>query len=167
MIKRFRGLLLILFLSIFSLPGSAQILDDFFIQQDFYYSNNEVNILRLGTEAGMGYTYVDYSVFMNLGLFIDSDRISAVERLFIGGAVAAKIPLNNVGFRFPVLVGATSALSSDGGRFLTISPGAQFYVGKFEQKFGLGYQYFYGPNADIDRFNTGSVSAFIQWKIFQ
>lgn len=157
-----------IFLAVFSLRGNAQILDEFFIQQDFFYTNKgDVNVLRLGSEAGVGYENWDYSGFISLGLFFDSTRgIYDVGNYFLGGSVARKINLGLFGFRFPVLIGTTSSRIKDEW-FFTVSPGVQAFVGEFGHKFGLGYQYLYAPNPDFDYFNAGSISAFYQVKIFQ
>lgn len=172
MLRLVRFILVVLFLASFSVQMNAQM--DIYIQANSFYSNNsELESIQLGAEAGLAFKKWDLAVLAQRGFTLDvnNTNITPSRNLFLGGAIARKLNLKLIGFRFPFLAGMSSVDFNDTSAiesYLTLSPGAQICMGKYRTQIGVGYQYFWYLDApeDLVQLDSESLSAFIRIKLF-
>lgn len=154
------------FLSVHSTYAQA----DFYVQgNSFIQNNDDIERIHLGAEVGLALKKWDLAGTGQRSFSLDADSQGDAYSTFLGAVVARRMNLLFVGLRFPLMVGMTSSNSYDvtaTDSYLTISPGAQICIGKYRTSLGLGYQYFYSPDATYDYENSGTVSAFIRVKLF-
>jgi len=170
--RAFERITLCLFILVsFSIQVNGQM--DIYVQANGLYTNNsDYRYLQWGGEAGVALEKWDigavglrsYRIGRNLIDLIDSS-----ERTILGAVAARKLNLKLFSLRFPLMVGMTGKTSPRdilNVSELIISPGAQVCVGKYRTQVGLGYQYFYSPNAEFDSYNVLNYSAFLRFKLF-
>jgi len=165
-------LLIILFASFFSLSAIAQM--DLYVQGNAFYAvESDEEKITLGTEAGVSLKKWDIAGLGYRSFSLERNSITPSHNVFLGGSVARRLDLKLFGFRFPFIAGMTSvnyddASASASESYLTLSPGAQICLGKYRTQIGIGYQYFWYPDADSDvlELDSQSLSAFIRLKLF-
>lgn len=151
---------------------SAVAQTDIYVQANGYYTDNaDIELFQLGAEAGISFEKWDIAALVSRGFTLDIAGLSAQpsNNTLAGAVLARKVNLKIIGLRFPLIVGMNDVSLEGGvdpGGELTISPGAQLCIGKYRTQLGLGYQYFWTPDAEFDAYNSGSLSAFVRFKLF-
>lgn len=153
-----------------ALSASAQ--TDIYVQANaFYADNTDIELLQLGAEAGLSLKKWDIAGLVSRSLTLDIEGLTAQpsHSTFAGAVLARKVNLKIIGLRFPLIVGMND-VSIEGtvgpDAEFTISPGAQLCIGKYRTQLGVGYQYFWTPDAAFDAYNSGSLSAFVRFNLF-